>query len=111
MTHSMKVVRESFEKIRSGRKVIESRLFDEKRRSIDIGDDIEFSSNDDPREKVKATVKALYRYASFEDMFSDLPPERFGGTSKDLLLEGTGRFYSKEDQEKYGVIGIRIEVR
>lgn len=107
----MKLAKEPFEKIASGQKVIESRLFDEKRRMIDIGDEIEFSQNDNPLETAKTKVKALYRYDSFENLFSDFPPEYFGGISKEFLLEEIGRFYSKEDQEKHGVVGIKIELQ
>jgi len=109
--HQMKLAKEPFEKIANGQKVIESRLFDEKRQLINIGDEIEFSRNDNPVETVKAKVKALYRYDSFESLFSDFPPEYFGGVSKEFLLEEISAFYSKEEQKKYGVIGIKIELR
>lgn len=42
----MKLSQEPFDKIASGEKIIESRLFDEKRRLIKVGDEIEFSQND-----------------------------------------------------------------
>ncbi|NTW29837.1 MAG: ASCH domain-containing protein [Candidatus Moranbacteria bacterium] len=111
MTHSMKLAKEPFEKIANGKKIIESRLFDEKRRLIDVGDEIEFLRNDDSTQVVKTKVRALYRYGSFENLFADFPPEYFGGDSKEFLLEEIGRFYPMEEQEKYGVVGIRIEPR
>lgn len=104
----MKLAKESFEKIANGEKIIESRLFDEKRRLIDVGDEIEFSQNDDPEKKAKTKVKALYRYDSFENLFSDFLPEYFGGDSKEFLLEEISRFYRKEEQGKYGVVGIKV---
>lgn len=107
----MKLAKEPFDKIASGQKIIESRLFDEKRRLIDIGDEIEFFQNDDPTKTAKTKVKALYRYDSFESLFSDFQSEYFGGNSKEFLLEEISRFYPKEEQEKYGVIGIRIELQ
>ncbi len=109
--HQMKLAKEPFEKIANGEKIIESRLFDEKRQLIDVGDEVEFSQNDDPEKKVKTTVRALYRYDSFESLFSDFLPEYFGGNSKEFLLEEISRFYPKEEQEKYGVVGIRIELQ
>ena len=107
----MKLAKEPFEKIVNGQKIIESRLFDEKRRLINIGDEIEFSQNDDPTRVSKTKVKALYRYGSFENLFSDFPSEYFGGNSKEFLLEEISRFYPKEEQKKYGVVGIRIELQ
>ncbi len=109
--HHMKLAKEPFAKIATGQKVIESRLFDEKRRLIDIGDLIEFSQHDDPERTAKTRVRELYRYDSFEGLFSDFPPESFGGASKKLLLTEISRFYSEEEQEKYGVVGIMIELQ
>lgn len=109
--HTMKLAKEPFEKIVNGQKIIESRLFDEKRRLVNVGDEIEFSRNDDPTKVSKTKVKALYRYDSFENLFSDFPSEYFGGNSKEFLLEEISRFYPKEEQEKYGVVGIRIELQ
>lgn len=107
----MRLAREPFEKIASGQKVIESRLFDEKRQVINIGDEIEFSQNDDPAKTIKTAVQALYRYGSFKNLFLDFPSEYFGGASKEFLLEEISQFYPREEQEKYGVVGIRIQLQ
>lgn len=108
--HQMKLAREPYEKIVNGRKIIESRLFDEKRSVINIGDDVIFSQNENPDNMVKTKVIALYRYPSFEKMFSDFPSDYFGGDSKEFLLDEICKFYPKEEQDKYGVIGIKIEL-
>ncbi|HHX58892.1 MAG TPA: RNA-binding protein, partial [Candidatus Moranbacteria bacterium] len=50
--HKMKLATTPFEKIASGNKVIESRLYDEKRQQINLGDQIEFVCNDDQSRKV-----------------------------------------------------------
>lgn len=109
--HSMKLAKGPFDKIASGEKIIESRLFDEKRRIIAPGDEIEFSRNDDSNKGVVVVVKALYRYDSFENLFLDFPPVYFGGESREFLLDEIGMFYSQDDQSKNGVVGIRIELR
>jgi len=44
--HTLKLATEPFESIKSGQKIIESRLYDEKRREIEIGDEIEFTNRD-----------------------------------------------------------------
>ena len=110
-THFMKLAKEPFDKIASGQKIIESRLFDEKRQLISIGDEIEFSQNDDSTKVSKTKVKALHRYDSFENLFLDFPSEYFGGDSKEFLIEEISRFYPKEEQQKYGVVGIWIELQ
>ncbi len=106
----MKLATVPFEKIASGNKVIESRLYDEKRQQINLGDQIEFVCNGDQSRKVIVIVKALYLYPTFENLFSDFPPLLFGGTLKEELIEEIETFYSKEEQKKYGVMGIKIEV-
>lgn len=108
--HKMKLATAPFEKIASGNKVIESRLYDEKRQQINLGDQIEFVCNDDQSRKVIVIVKALYLYPTFENLFSDFSPVLFGGTSKEELIKEIEVFYSKKEQKKYGVIGIKIEV-
>jgi ASC-1-like (ASCH) protein len=109
-TYQMKLSKEPFEKIASGQKIIESRLYDEKRQQINIGDCVEFVQNDGSNKKTSAKVKALYRYSSFDDLFSDFPPEFFGGVSKEMLIEEIKNFYSVEEEQRYGVVGIKIEL-
>lgn len=108
LTHKMKLARDPFEKMIRGQKLIESRMYDEKRRQINIGDHIEFVSADNPLKKVLAKVTALYCYSSFENLFSDFPPEYFGGISKKELVAEMKQFYSKEKEQRYGVLGIKI---
>ena len=108
--HRMKLATAPFEKIARSNKVIESRLYDKKRQQINLGDQIEFVCNDDQSRKVIVAVKALYLYPSFENLFSDFHPSLFGGTSKEELIGEIETFYSKEEQKKYGVVGIKIEV-
>ncbi len=110
-THAMKLTEIPFKKIATGQKTVESHLFDEKRQLIDIGDSIEFSQSSDSTKTISTQVTAIYRYASFKELFSDFPPECFGGTSKEFLIEEICQFYSEEEQEKYGVIGIKIELK
>lgn len=110
VVHQMKLTKEPFDKIVNGKKVIESRLFDEKRQTINIGDEIDFFQNDNSTKMVKTKVKALYRYDLFDNLFADFPPEYFGGTSREFLIEEISQFYPKEQQSKYGVVGIKIEL-
>ena len=106
----MKLSEEPFSKIASGKKVIESRLYDEKRQQIAIGDEIEFSENDHPEHSVHTQVKGLLRYKSFKDLFADHEPAFFGGENREFLFNEIKQFYSDEDEQKYGVVGIRIAV-
>lgn len=99
-----------FDFIKDGTKRIELRLYDEKRRSIQLGDIIEFAKSDD--EKFKAKVVGLLRYSSFADLFEDFDISILADSSmtKQELLEVLGEFYSEEKQAEFGVIGIRIKI-
>ncbi|KKR21151.1 MAG: hypothetical protein UT48_C0012G0010 [Parcubacteria group bacterium GW2011_GWE2_39_37] len=106
--HQMKLAKAPFEKIINGKKIIESRLFDEKRQRIKVGDLIEFVNNDDQNIKITTKVLALYKYNSFEELFSNFPPAYFGGDSKEYLIQEIHEFYSLADENEYGVVGIKF---
>lgn len=53
MHYHMKLSSEAFEKIVIHAKVIESRLYDEKRQQISLGDEIEFSAHENPEKKMR----------------------------------------------------------
>jgi ASC-1-like (ASCH) protein len=110
MTHEMKLQPEPFDRIKDGSKKIESRLYDEKRQLIQLGDEIVFKRNPDAIESVRARVVGLLRYPTFSALFHDFDPAMFGGASQEFLEDQIYAFYSKEDEAKYGVLGIRIEI-
>lgn len=108
-SHEMKLAQVAFEAVASGRKTIESRLFDEKRSALRVGDVIEFSMADNLALKVSVEIKALHRFATFAELFSTFPAEKFGGNSKEDLLKDISNFYSIAKEKKLGVVGIVIE--
>lgn len=110
MQHQMKLATEPYNKIASGNKVIESRLYDDKRRQIAIGDEIIFNENDKPENTTTTVVKGLLQYQTFAELFADYDPALFGEESRDFLLTQIKQFYSDEDEQKYGVVGIRLEL-
>ncbi|MBP9749296.1 MAG: ASCH domain-containing protein [Candidatus Pacebacteria bacterium] len=109
MIHKMKLGSTPFNKIASGTKVIESRLYDQKRQAISIGDEIIFCENDNLNNSFSTIVKDLLRYGSFSELYDSQDPSLFGGTDKDELLAEVRQFYSEEGEHKYGVVGIKVE--
>ena len=108
----MRLRAEPFYKIQNGTKKVESRLFDEKHQQINIGDVISFIlKNDDDSlgEKIDVNVVGLLVYPSFETMMNDIPPQWFGWDESIQAIEEINTFYSVEEQNKYNVVGIRIE--
>lgn len=108
MQHQMQVSSVPFEKIRNGRKVIESRLYDAKRQAINLDDEILFSQQDSDI-RIATKVIGILRYSYFYQLFADHDPKLFGGENEDELLKEIKQFYSDEDEVKYGVVGIRFQ--
>ena len=61
--HIMKLNPSPFKKMASGRKTVELRLFDDKRRKIDICDRVIFTNLEDPEQKIAVKVISLHLYA------------------------------------------------
>ena len=112
MIHEVKLQPEYFNFILNGTKRIEIRLNDEKRQNIKLGDKIKFLKEPDLNESFEAQVIGLLRYNSFEEMFKDYDISILSDKSmtKEELISVLEQFYTKEKQEKYGVLGIRIEL-
>ena len=85
-------------------------MCDEKRREIKIGDVIEFKKEPDQVESVKAEVIGLLNYKTFTDLANDFPADCFGHPDKEDLLKSIYTFYTKEQEEKYTVLGIKIKL-
>ncbi len=111
MTHRMNLAAAPFEMIRSGRKTIELRLFDEKRRLISVGDTVIFLSNDG--RELTAEVTSLHRFDSFAELYAALPLTDCGYTEDnvaDAKPSDMDIYYSPEKQAEYGVVGIGIRL-
>lgn len=109
MQHEMRLTKGPFEKVQNGTKVIESRLFDSKRKLINPGDEILFRLADDETQKVRTRVIAIFRYRSFKELMTDFPASMFGGDSTEDLLAEIRSFYSEEEEKAYGVVGVKVE--
>ncbi len=109
-THKMKLHHSPFEKIKSGEKTIELRLFDEKRQQIKEGDEIVFTDTT-TGETLSKTVKKLHRFDSFGELYKALPLLQCGYTEADIATAHPSdmeQYYSAEEQAKYGVVGIEL---
>ena len=99
-----------FEKIKSGTKTIEMRLNDEKRQLIKVGDFIKFI-NRVSEEELTTLVKGLYYYESFDELYKHFDKISIGyDLEDDADPNDMSQYYSNEDIENYGVVGIEIEV-
>lgn len=102
-----------FERIKSAKKSIEARLFDEKRKKIKIWDDIMLVNVEDNSE-ILVKVIDLMRYDSFQNLLDDFDIQNFGYEKKYdkiFYLNYLYGFYSKIDENKYVVLWIKIELK
>lgn len=81
----------------------------EKRQLIKVGDIIEFT-NRVTDEKLKTKVIALHQFASFGDLYASFNKISIGYKEDELANPlDMKMYYTKEEQNKYGVIGIEIK--
>lgn len=109
-THHLQLAAIPFTAIVSGAKTIESRLYDDKRRLIQLGDTIVFTNRENTDQTVSVKVIGLLRYATFHELFSHNDPVKFGGESVEWLKNQINEFYSIEQQKQGGVIGLEFEL-
>lgn len=105
MIYRMKLQNEPFKQIKKGTKEIEIRLNDEKRKFFEINDYIEFT-NISTLEIMFVKITNLYHFESFEKLFNNFDNSILGCGSYEEMY----KYYSKEEEKKYSVLGIEIKV-
>lgn len=110
MKHEMKLNNEPFTSIKNGYKTIEMRLYDEKRRLIKVGDTIEFT-NRTTNERLTVEVVKLYMFNNFEELYKRFDKMLLGYKEyEEASPNDMNIYYSNEEQEMYGVVGIEIKL-
>lgn len=112
MIHEMKLRENYYEYILHGTKRIEIRLYDEKRQKIKIGDRIKFLNEENLDKYFTVRVIGLLRYDTLDNLLRDFDCSILADSSVSceelkMVLE---EFYTKEKQDEYGILGIRIEL-
>ena len=111
--HRMHLDPDAFGKIDAGEKTIELRLYDEKRRRIQAGDIIRFESTEDELDVLFAQVEGLRFFASFDELYAVLPLAACGYAPEEIKTASPrdmDRYYSPEEQKKWGVVGILLSL-
>lgn len=110
MKHEMKLQRKPFNSIKSGVKTIEMRLYDEKRRLINVGDIIEFT-NRETDEKLNVSVVKLHIFKNFGELYNSFDKVYLGyKENEEASPNDMNIYYSEEEQNKYGVVGIELKL-
>lgn len=104
----MKLNDKPFKMIKNGRKNIELRLYDEKRKKLKAGDKIIFESLENG-ETITVTILALHIYESFAELYKHFDKTAMGYEDDEIASpEDMNEYYTPENQRKYGVVGIEI---
>ncbi|WP_441294184.1 ASCH domain-containing protein [Bacillus sp. FJAT-27225] len=95
---------EYFQSIIEGKKKVEVRLNDEKRRKIRVGDTIEFIKIPEQDETLTVQVTELREYKTFYEMYKDIPFEDFDceGWAMNGMIDGTYEIYTPEQEKEWG---------
>ena len=107
--HTMNVNTKYYNLLKSGKKIIELRLFDEKRQKIKVGDRILFSDSANANDSFQALVLKLHRAEDFSSLCQIITPSQAGFMTKEELVSVMEEFYTPAAQKKFGVVGIEIQ--
>ena len=111
--HVMNLTPAPMQEIRTGNKTIELRLNDEKRKQISVGDTIKFINTEDSNDTLRVKVVDLFLFSSFAELYDNLPLLNCGYNEDNINTaspEDMEMYYSREKQNKYGVVGIEISL-
>lgn len=108
----MQLRAEPFVRIQQGKKLVELRLWDEKRRRLRLGDQIAFSKLPELKQKIKVQVTALLIYETFAELMTDLPVRLLGYTEADreYLKTCMREYYTSQEEKKWGVVSIKFKI-
>ncbi len=97
-----------FEIVRKGIKDVEVRVNDEKRRQLKVGDTLVFLKRPLDDEEIRAKVTFLDYYDNFNELVKHYEMKRLylESYTKEMWIHEMERFYTEEEQTKYGVVAI-----
>ena len=113
MKHTMHLFNFPYEMVIAGIKTIDLRIYDEKRQKVSIGDEIRFYNLDMGGQYVDVIVKGLSIFRTWRDLYNELNPLKCGyrAINVEFAKPEDMSYYSKEEEEKYGVVGIHFQLK
>jgi ASC-1-like (ASCH) protein len=110
MIHTMRLQRKHFDKIKSGEKTVELRVYDEKRRNIKYGHTIIFESRDDA-EIIERQVCDIAIFSDFYSLLDVIAIDKTGyaADEKEKLIYDLATYYCADDISRWGVVAITVK--
>ncbi len=112
MEHTMRLYERPFNSIKAGRKKVEVRLNDDKRRKLKVGDTIKFIRIPGENESLTVKIIELRQYPTFKEMYEDIPASDFDAISSTIeeMVELTYQIYTPQQEKEWGTLAITIEL-
>ena len=108
MIYEMNLNPGPFKLIKSGKKTIEMRLYDDRRKNIKVDDEIWFT-NTETKEILMVKVINLYRFNNFEELYAYFDKTKLGYEVDEIAKPSDMEiYYPKEKIDYFGVLGIEI---
>lgn len=98
--------------MKKGTKKIEIRLNDEKRSDLKVGEAITFRDTA-TNEKLTVTVEKINKFETFRELYSNFDAIVVGSPKNDSLdkmVSDTYTIYSPEQEKKYGVLALKVNI-
>ena len=109
--YELRLNEKPFESIKNGTKTIEMRLQDEKRNQYQVGDILIFKKRPEEVEILKTKIVNLHKVNTFKDLYNMFDKTKLGYKTNEIAHpDDMQTFYPIEEQQKYGVVGIEIEL-
>lgn len=101
-----------FELIKSGEKTLEGRLNDEKRKDFNVFDTITFYKLPDKAQTMTAIILDKFIFKNFDEMADSVDKSDLGfkNSTKQEMIDTYRTIYSREDENKYGVVIFKIKL-
>ena len=100
-----------FDIVKNGKKDVEVRVNDLKRRKLNVGDTLIFLKRPNDDEEIRTEVIKLDYYDTFNSLVNNYEMDRLylDKFSKDEWLSLMGRFYTKDEEKEWGVVAITFK--
>ena len=110
--HEMRLADAPFDMIKSGKKSVEVRLTDEKRRQISVGDVIIFCRKSGISDTCAVNGVGLRHYKNFLELFSaeSLAAAGCENMTAAQAVKSMYQYYTAEQESVFGALAIEIEL-
>jgi ASC-1-like (ASCH) protein len=112
MEHEMKLQPQCFLNVKKGTKTVESRLLDQKRKAIHVGDIIVFQEVGNLSNSLSVKVTKLAKFKNFKELINNYSMTELmdAKMSKEDYLTLLNTFYTKEEEEKFNCVAISFKL-